>query len=126
MKKVLWFSRHEMTPEQKEALGQVEVTQLNGNMPNVHVPFNAEVNGVAKEVVPFKELLQEFEIIAIVAPIGLQQQILAVAGDRPVISAKNRRVLVPDENGGEDKVQFHFDGWERLLKVEVVKEPFHG
>lgn len=126
MKKVLWFSRHQMTPEQKEALGEVSITQVNGNMPNVHVPFQAEVNGVTQEVAPFKELLREFDIIAIVAPIGLQQQILGVAGDRPVISALNRRVLVPDENGGEDKVHFIFDGWERLLKIEVVKEPFHG
>ena len=29
MKKILWFSRHKMTPEQKLALGDVEIMQIN-------------------------------------------------------------------------------------------------
>lgn len=125
MNKVLWFSRHDMTQEQLSALGEVEVTKVNvGNLPNVHVPFEGEVNGETKQFPPFKELMQEYDIVAIVAPISLQQQILGVAGDKPVIMAKNRRVLVQSPDGGEAKVTFVFDGWEQLLEIKVVLVPY--
>lgn len=46
MIKILWFSRHAMTPQQIDALeyrlGKIEVTQLDGTMPNVHIPFTAK------------------------------------------------------------------------------------
>lgn len=125
MKKVLWFSRHSMTSEQLAALGQVEVTQVNGNMANVHVPFLGNVNGGEEQQVPaFKELLKEFDIVAIVLPINLEQQVLSVAGNLPVIRANNKRQLIKGANGEEDKVVFNFDGWVRLVKIEVVTEPF--
>jgi hypothetical protein len=126
MKKVLWFSRHPMTPSQLSSLGEVEVTQINGSMENIHKPFVAEFNGGAtsKEVV-FKTLCLDFDILAIVAPIGLQQQILGCSQQRPVIVAKTNRILVKDETGGEDKVVFDFAGWERLVKIEVLTEPFN-
>lgn len=83
MKKVLWFSRHTMTDQQAAALGEnVEVTQVNGDMPNVHVPFEAKVNG-EDNVVVFKDFAKGFDILAIVAPVGLQQQVLSIAGINP-------------------------------------------
>ena len=108
MKKVLWFSRHEMTNEQKNILGDVEIVQINKSIQSAY-ELQAEI--------------EECDIIAIVAPINLQQQFLKLAGDRPVIMAVNDRVLIPQENG-EDKVEFHFDKWERLLQIEIVKEDF--
>jgi hypothetical protein len=122
--KVFWFSRHPMTIEQHSALvnrcGEVEVTQVNGTAANVHVPFSAEVNGAAaQDVKPLKEWVSEFDIIAVVAPIGLLQQILSVSGEKPVISALNQRVLV----GGE-KFDFVFQKWERMVRVDIVKEDF--
>ena len=109
MKKVLWFSRHAMTEEQLAALGEVEVLQINRTI-NTAFELQEEIGNV--------------DIIAIVAPINLQQQFLKIAGDKPVIMAVNDRVQVPDPEGGEDKVQFKFVKWERLLKIEVVKEDF--
>lgn len=118
---VLWFSQHEMSPEQREFFGaNANITQINGTAPNVHVEFQGEVNGVAGTIAPLKELVgNDFQIIAIVAPIGLQQQILAVAGGKPVIFAVNDRERQP---GGEFK--FIFKEWRRLVKIEVVTEPF--
>jgi hypothetical protein len=122
-RKILWFSRHLMTPEQKAALtsklGEVEITHVNGTAPNVHVPFQGEVDGVPQEISPLKELVKEFDILAVVLPIGLLQQILPFAGERPVIQALNKRLF----DGGE-KVTFEFQKWQQVKKVEVVISDF--
>lgn len=107
-KKVLWFSRHAMSESQRDSLGDVEIVQINKSIQSAY-ELQTEIN--------------ECDIIAIVAPINLQQQFLKLAGDKPVIMAVNNRILVPQENG-EDKVEFHFDKWERLLQIEIVKEDF--
>ncbi len=109
-KVVLWFSRHEMTPEQLSALGDnVEIKQVNRSINHVS-EIAEEMNGC--------------DILAIVAPINLQQQFLKVANGRPVIMAVNDRVLIPDENGGESKVQFRFVKWEQLLDIKIEKQDF--
>ena len=109
MKKVLWFSRHEMSKEQREALGKdTEVVQVNKTISSAY------------EV---QDEIEKCDIIAIVAPINLQQQFLKLAGSKPVIMAVNDRILTPQENG-EDKVEFHFVKWERLLNIAVEKEDF--
>ena len=64
------------------------------------------------------------DIIAIVAPIELQREFLELAGDKPVITAVNDRVLVPQQDGTEDKLEFHFRKWERLIKIEIEKEDY--
>lgn len=124
-KNVLWFSRHTMTPEQKEALGDVEITQINGNMGSVHEEFPAEITEedgtTTNSQVVFKEYIKAFDVVAIVAPLALQQQILAAAGETPVIIAKTNRVFVEKE-----KAVFQFAGWERIIRIEVVTEPFKG
>ena len=109
IKKILWFSRHEMTEDQREALGEAEITQINRNISSAY---------------ELAEEIKEHDVIAIVAPINLQQQFLKLAGDRPVIMAVNDRVLVPNPNGGEDKAEFHFVKWERLLEITVRKEDY--
>lgn len=123
MVKVLWFSRHEMTAEQfgslEAKLGPIDVLQINGTAPNVHVPFPAVINGVEQECKPLKEVIAEVDVVAVVAPINMQQQIVGVAGDKPVIIAKNRRVRV-----NEAEFNFEFEGWERLIEIKVVTEPF--
>jgi hypothetical protein len=120
---VMWFSRHEMTDDQKNSLvnklGEITVTMVNGTAPNVHVPFEAEVNGNPKtQVKPLKEWVNDFDVVAVVAPIGLLQQIVGVT-DKPVIQALNKRVMLEGE-----KMEFVFEKWERIVKVEIVKEDF--
>ena len=110
MRKVLWFSRHEMTPEQLAALGaDVTINQIDKTITSAY---------------EMQEEIEEADVIAIVAPINLQQQFLKLAGEKPVIMAVNARELVPDENGGETKVVFKFVKWERLLKIDIIKEDY--
>jgi len=110
MKKILWFSRHEMTEEQLAALGNnVEIVNINKTISSAYE--------IADEI-------NECDIIAIVAPINLQAQFLKIAGNKPVIMAVNDRVLIPQPEGGEDKVDFHFVKWERLLKIDIIKEDY--
>lgn len=95
---------------EKEALGECEILQINRSINNAY---------------ELQEEIGACDVIAIVAPINLQQQFLKIAGeDKPVIMAVNNRVLVPDPDGGEDKVEFHFVKWERLLKIDIVKEDY--
>lgn len=121
--KVMWFSRHLMTEDQAEKLisklGEIEVTHVNGTAPNVHVPFLGEIDGVVQEIAPLKELIKDFNVIAVVMPIGLLQQILPFAGERPVIQALNKRLF----NGGE-KVTFAFEKWQRVKRIEIELEDF--
>lgn len=109
MKKVFWFSRHEMTEEQRAALGDCEIIQCNKS---INTAYDVQ------------EEARECDILAIVAPINLQQQFLKIADGRPVIMAVNDRVLIPQENGSEDKVAFKFVKWEQLIKIEVIKKDF--
>lgn len=109
MKKVLWFSRHEMTAEQKAALGECEIMQVDKTIKSAY-ELQSEIESV--------------DVVAIVAPINLQEQFLKLAGDRPVIMAVNDRVLVPAEDGSESKVQFKFVKWERLLSIKIEKEDY--
>lgn len=108
-KKVLWFSRHKMTKDQLQALGNVEIMQIDKS---IQTAFELQ------------EEINQCDIIAIVAPINLQEQFLKLAGDKPVITALNNRVLVLKD--GESEVQFNFVKWERLIKIEVLKEDFKG
>lgn len=109
-KRVLWFSRHDMTDEQFTALGPVkEVLKIDGTINNAW---------------ELQEDINDCDIIAIVAPINIQAQFLKIAGDKPVITAISERVLTEDEEGGESKVTFIFRKWERIKKIEVVTEDF--
>ena len=79
MKKILWLSRHEMTKEQLEALGDdVSVTQI---------PYRI---GSAYELV---EEINDADIIALVAPINLQEQFLKLAKGKPVLIPNCERYM---------------------------------
>jgi len=106
IKKVLWFSRHEMSQDQKTDLqriyGDISITQVNKTIQSVY---------------ELKDDINNYDIIAIVAPIHLQQQFLKIAKDKPIISCRNKRVFDPADN---TKVNFVFDGWYQIVKIEVA------
>ncbi len=108
-KKIMWFSRHLMSDIQKADLiriyGDVEIVQIN------------------KTINSIKELgdISEYDIYAVVAPIGLQAEFLRASNGKPVIIAVSKRIIIKSEDGSEDKIQFAFDYWEQLDKIEVVK-----
>ena len=108
MTKVLWFSRHIMQVAQMEALrnklGDVDITQLS------------------KSIQSAQDIAQEIgahDIIAVVAPPQLLAGILKLAGDKPVITAKMGRIILPDGS-----VEMPFEKWERVLRIIVEKEDF--
>jgi hypothetical protein len=109
MKKVLWFSRHQLSPEQLADLvrvfGEVEVIQINRTI-NHASEIKADIEAV--------------DVIAIVAPLPLQQEFLQLAGDRPVIFCKNARIVDPADN---TKVTFQHTGWFRIMEIKVVFKP---
>ena len=126
MTKIFWFSRHDMDQNQISALerkfGSVSVTKVNGTAPNVHVPFTGEINndGETRELPPLKEQIQGFNVVAVVAPITLQQQLKAVLPEGvPLIITKNDRIF----SGGE-KVTFKFVHWEEVEEIKVVTSVF--
>ncbi len=108
MTKVLWFSRHLMQVAQMEALrnklGDVDITQLS------------------KSIQRAEDITQEIEahdIIAVVAPPNLLAGVLRIAGEKPVITAKMERTILPDGS-----VEMKFIKWERVLRIDIVKEDF--
>lgn len=108
MKKILWFSRHKMSEDQEKDLsriyGDIEITQVNKTIQSAY---------------ELQTEIKNHNVIAIVAPIHLQQQFLKLAGDKPVISCRNKRIIDPADN---TKVNFVFDGWYQILKIEVVTQ----
>ena len=86
-KKVLWFSRHEMILEQRAALGDVEIIQINKTVQSAY---------------ELRDEINECDIIAIVAPINLQQQFIkfsnAETGHLPLHLMTEFR-LIPIMNG---------------------------
>ncbi|MGM9540740.1 hypothetical protein [Anaerovibrio sp.] len=108
MTKVLWFSRHPMQEAQETALrkslGDMVITQLS------------------KSIQSAQDISQEIEshdVIAVVAPPQLLAGILRIAGDKPVITAKMERKVLPDGS-----VEMRFIKWERVLRIVVEKEDF--
>lgn len=108
MKKVLWFSRHLMQVAQAQALmdklGDVDITQLFRSI--------QRAEDIQKEI-------EAHDIIAVVAPPQLLAGILKLAGDKPVITAKMGRIILPDGS-----VEMPFEKWERVLRLDIVKEDF--
>lgn len=108
MTKILWFSRHLMKVAQMEALrnklGDVDITQLSKSIQSAQ--------DIAQEI-------EEHDIIAVVAPPNLLAGILRIAGEKPVITAKMERTVLPDGS-----VDMEFIKWERVLRIIVEKEDF--
>lgn len=105
-KKVLWFSRHEFSAEQL-----ADLVRIFGNM---------EVNQVNKTITSASEIqsdIDEADVVAIVAPLPLQQQFLQLANGKPVIFCKNDRLVDPADNS---KVSFAHAGWFQIKEIKVV------
>lgn len=43
---------------------------------------------------------------------------------RDFLKAVNDRVLIKQADGTEDKAEFRFVKWERLIRIDIVKEDF--
>lgn len=106
---VLWFSRHDMSTEQMDALvsiyGPVNIHQINKNITS------------AKEI---ETEIKASDIVAVVAPIGLQSDFLKVADGIPVISCRNKRAFTQSQDGKEMKIEFVFNSWYEIDEIKVI------
>lgn len=113
MKKVLWFSRHKMTTDQYTALetklGEIDLIQVDKTIQSAY-ELQTEID--------------KADVIAIVAPINLQQQFLKLANGKPVIIAQSKRTPRGEDENGEPQYEFVFEGWKQLVKIEVVMVDF--
>lgn len=95
-KKIMWFSRHEMSWSQKIALipiyGFVEITQVDKMIENI--------SEVQKEI-------DENDVLAVVAPLTLQQQFLTTG--KPIIASRKA--------GRSDL--FAHAGWYQIKKIVI-------
>lgn len=130
MKNILWFSRHAMTADQLKDLqrvigGEIKITQINGSPANVHVPFEAAAPEVGETISDhiltgsqpaLKELVKEFDEVAVVLPINMLQQLLPFSNGR-LLQAVSKRILLE-----EGKVQFAHDKWQAVKEIKIVTE----
>lgn len=105
--KVMWFSRHTMTSAQK------------ADLENIYDAETIEIVHIDKTInsaFELKETVEECDVLAVVLPIHLQEQLLRFSGDKPVLICRSHRV--PLENGA---YRFVHAGWDELKKIEVIK-----
>jgi hypothetical protein len=106
---VLWFSRHDMTEEQMDAL-----VQIYGPV-QIH-----QINKTVKSANELENEIKNSDVVAVVAPIELQAEFLEIADGIPVISCRNKRILIQNQEGTETKVEFVFNGWYEIEKIDIV------
>ena len=106
MKKVLWFSRHELTSEQKSGLSRILKT----------TPDDLSVRVLDKTISSAKEIVDEIdgeELIAAVLPVRLLSELMKVLpnGSTVAVARSNKRVRA---DSGEWK--FVYDGWDVIKR----------
>ena len=109
MKKVLWISRHEMTQEQRSDLDRIT--------------GGAELLLWKETVTDIAKLLPLLQQAAVLPP-ELLAELIALAGDKPVLRAVSERKAtgrfrtLPDGRREQEFVYVH-GGWEQLLRMDV-------
>lgn len=118
VKRILWFSRHNMTDAQiadlKRIFGEIEIH---------HVTDNAS---------SFRDVLdagKDDDVLAVVLPPAMLADLTNPRNNqKPVIRAIANRVetgnMIVNPATGKKEKEFKFEhaGWERVLKIEVVTE----
>ena len=115
MKKILWISKNVLTDE------QIKKMNLNTNKDEDIEIINIRHNLVTTYEI--EDYIKTSDIIAIDAMVGLQQQFLKLAGDKPVIVPVYDWVLHP-ERSGCNTIDSNFVKWKKLIKIEVDTEDY--
>lgn len=113
-KRVLWISRHTMTPVQRADLERA----LGG--PVELLPWEETVDDV-RELLP---MLEGVDAVAAVLPLEKLAELLRVAGSTPVLVARAGRVatgrtLTLPDGRREREFAFEHRGWRQILKVSI-------
>lgn len=121
MKRVLWISRHQMTPEQWLDLERV----MDG--PVVLDCWRDTVNDLGA----LAPLVERADAVAAVLPVELLAGVMKLAGTRPVLQAVSGRQptgrthTLPD---GRDEPEFAFVHrcWRQILRLELETRDLSG
>jgi len=107
MKKILWFSRHDMTEVQKSDLENIFKSTLEIN----------QVNKTVRSAFELADEAAECDIAVVVMPLNLQQQMLKVLNGKPMLIARSHRIQQPDGS-----FEFVHAGFDKISKIEIIKE----
>lgn len=107
MKKIIWFSRHELTEAQISDLRKVLKSEIEVE----------HINRTVNSAFELKAEVEACDAAAVVMPLNLQQQMLKLLDGKPMLVGRNHRVQQPDGS-----FRFHHAGWDRIDKIEIVKK----
>ena len=118
MQKILWLSRHSMTPDQFADL--------------IRIYGDVEVKTYDKTVSSWRDVVEagaDCDVLAVVLPPAILADLTNPRNNKkPVIRAKANRVptgntiINPATSKEETEYRFEHAGWERVVKIEVVVE----
>lgn len=113
MMRVLWFSRHDLTKEQKDGL-------------RFYFKDEIEVKGVAKTVESAQEIVDyairfNCNILAVVLPVHLLSDLMKLAPFKAmhIVVPRSKRILNEDNT-----VTFAYDGWEHVEYCDYKSRTF--
>lgn len=114
MKKVLWVSRHQMTPEQHADLERVMQDQVE----------LLQYKGTLKAVDELRPFLPQVQAIAVVLPLEMIAQLMPLAGDRPVLQSVSQRIptgriLQLADGRTEEEFAFEHNGWQQIVHLQL-------
>lgn len=116
MKKVLWISRHQMTPQQLADLERIMADRVEV------CPYKETVS----DIETLAPLLQGVDTVAAVLPTELLAQLVAMANKQgiPVIQAVSERrpsgkILILADGRQEPEMLFVHAGWQQIVKLEI-------
>ena len=111
------LTRHEPTQEQVDALCAIyhDLTPENIITVNQTLPSSTAV-------AEFDSLVGDIELVEVVLPINLLEAILKFSKWAARPSSSLLRSVMNRITDSDNQVQFVFDHYERIIKVEVVTE----
>lgn len=110
--RVLWISRHTMTPEQYSDLERI------ADGPVELIPWTDTV----KEAAELEGAIEKADLIAAVLPTELLAQVLRLAEGKPVLQSVSGRVSLPETGSGERQFAFVHAYWQRILRLDWAAE----
>ena len=114
MKRVLWISRHEMTPEQR-----ADLERALGDSVTLSVWADT-----VEDLSALRPAVAAADVVAAVLPANLLSGLLDMAGDKPVLRSVSRRVdagrvrTLPDGRTEREFAYVHLY-WEQVLCLRV-------
>ena len=115
MKRVLWISRHQMTPFQVQDL-------VRGIDDDVEI---STYDKTVQDVNELEEAIEASDLVAAVLPMEKMMELFHVVGDRPLIQAVSGRVetdqwIELEDGRKERKYLFEHLYWQQIMKCEIV------